>query len=304
MPTAFLPDRGVIRVTGMEAREWLHNIVTCDIAGLADGASRFGALLTPQGKILFDFIATSGIVAVYPGRESPGIHLETDRSLVPDFVKRLNLYRLRAKVSIEDLSSIEPARERMGLAVALPGDTVRQKGALVYPDPRHPGLGLRGIMPEHDAEAVSDGEEADFHALRIPLGIPQGGRDFAYGDAFPHETLMDLLGGVDFKKGCYVGQEVVSRMQHRGTARTRIVPVRFDGMEPAPGTEIRAGGKGLGTMGSSAGGQGLAMLRLDRVEEVMAAGLPIMAGETPLALEKPGWWTAFWPGETAGPAGG
>ncbi|MDQ0470556.1 CAF17-like 4Fe-4S cluster assembly/insertion protein YgfZ [Labrys wisconsinensis] len=294
MPTAFLPDRGVIRITGEDALPWLQNIVTSDMSGLKAGEARYGALLTPQGKILYDFIASFGRIAVYPDQPE-GVHLDVPRSLAADFARRLAFYKLRAKVRVEDLSSEDPARERIGVVAALPGDFVRQEGALTYADPRHPGLGQRGLMPEHDALAVSDGEPDDYHARRIALGIPEGGRDFAYGDTFPHEALMDMLGGVDFHKGCYVGQEVVSRMQHRGTARTRIVPTTFVGEAPAAGTEVRAGEKGLGAMGSSAKGRGLAMLRLDRAEEAIAAGAPLLAGETALSLVKPDWWKATWP---------
>ena len=131
--------------------------------------------------------------------------------------------------------------------------------------------------------------EADYHARRIALGVPEGGRDYAYGDAFPHEALFDQLNGVDFKKGCYVGQEVVSRMEHRGTARKRIVGVEGEGPLPASGTEITAGGKPIGTLGSVGGASGLALLRLDRAEEAKAAGLPLRAGDVTVAVRIPAW---------------
>ena len=118
----------------------------------------------------------------------------------------------------------------------------------------------------------------DYEAHRIALGVPRGGLDFIYGDAFPHEADMDQLDGVDFDKGCYVGQEVVSRMEHRGTARNRIVPVAADGFAPDAGVPVMAGDKQVGMMGSAAGGRGLAMLRLDRVADALAAGTPLIAG--------------------------
>jgi folate-binding protein YgfZ len=155
-------------------------------------------------------------------------------------------------------------------------------------------------MSEAEAVRSSAGTLAEYHARRIELGVPEGGLDFAYGDTFPHEALMDLLGGVDFRKGCYVGQEVVSRMEHRGTARTRIVPVVLEGPAPALGTEVAAGGKTLGRMGSSAGRHGLALLRLDRVDDALATGAPLAAGGATLTLApRPEWWTAPWPGERA-----
>jgi folate-binding protein YgfZ len=296
-----LEDRGVIRVTGDDAVPWLQNIVTCDIARLEPGGSRWGALLTPQGKILFDFIVTR----TAPGAEAAGgLYLDVPRDRAADLAKRLRFYRLRAKVAIEDLTSEDdkPAedeeRERMAVVAASPGEVVAPPGAVTYPDPRHPGLGSRAVMAERDAARSSDGDLADYHARRIALGIPEGGLDFAYGDAFPHEALMDLLGGVDFKKGCYVGQEVVSRMQHRGTARARIVPVTIEGPAPHAGTEVVAGGKPIGAMGSSSMQRGLALVRLDRVEVALAAGNPLVAAGATLRLAPPpDWWTAEWPGE-------
>jgi folate-binding protein YgfZ len=297
-----LEDRGVIRVTGDDAVPWLQNIVTCDIAHLEPGGSRWGALLTPQGKILFDFIVTR----TAPDAETAGgLLLDVPGERAADLAKRLRFYRLRAKVAIEDLSGEEtPAedqeRERMAVVAASPGEVVAQPGAVVYPDPRDPGLGSRAVMTERDAARSSTGDLGDYQARRIARGIPEGGLDFAYGDAFPHEALMDLLGGVDFRKGCYVGQEVVSRMQHRGTARARIVPVTIEGPAPDAGTEVVAGGKSLGTMGSSAGSRGLALLRLDRIEDALAAGHGMIAAGATLKLAPhPDWWTAPWPGEAA-----
>jgi tRNA-modifying protein YgfZ len=147
---------------------------------------------------------------------------------------------------------------------------------------------------ELGAELVEPGE---YEAHRIALGLPRGGLDFAYGDAFPHEADMDQLGGVDFTKGCYVGQEVVSRIEHRGIARTRAVPVAYDGPAPETGVAVTAGGHTLGTMGSAAGGHGIALLRLDRVADALARGEPLLAGERPIRLVKPDWARFAFPGE-------
>jgi tRNA-modifying protein YgfZ len=119
--------------------------------------------------------------------------------------------------------------------------------------------------------------------------VPRGGLDFSYGDAFPHETDMDQLGGVDFAKGCYVGQEVVSRMEHRGTARTRAVPVVYDGYAPEAGAPVTAGERQIGHMGSTAGGRGVALLRLDRVADAMSRGDVLLGGGVPIRLVKPDW---------------
>ena len=149
---------------------------------------------------------------------------------------------------------------------------------------------------------MSDGAAA-YHAHRIALGVPEGGKDFSLGHAFPHETLMDQLHGVDFDKGCYVGQEVVSRMQHRGTARTRIVPLVYGDAEvPEAGSEVTAGERAIGRTGSAAKGRGLAMLRVDRAAEALAAGLPIRAGGVPVRIELPPWATFSLSTQTATPA--
>jgi folate-binding protein YgfZ len=173
-----------------------------------------------------------------------------------------------------------------------------------YPDPRLPAMGWRCIVaPPAAAAAAGLGAElvdaAAYEAHRIALGVPSGGLDFIYGDAFPHEAYMDQLNGVDFQKGCFVGQEVVSRMEHRGTARTRVVPVAFAGAQPAAGTAVTAGGKPMGTMGSAVPGRGLALLRLDRVEEALVAGMPLMAGDAALRLVKPAWARFAFPGDAA-----
>jgi folate-binding protein YgfZ len=167
---------------------------------------------------------------------------------------------------------------------AAPGETA-------LPDPRLPALGWRAILPlEAAAARASSGGEDAYHAHRIGLGVPEGGKDFAFGDTFPHEALMDQLAGVDFDKGCYVGQEVVSRMQHRGTARTRIVPVVYSaGTAAVPGTEVRAGDRILGKTGGSAGDRGLAMIRLDRAQDALGAGEPILAGGFPVRFSRPDW---------------
>ncbi|WP_342154272.1 folate-binding protein YgfZ [Methylorubrum sp. SB2] len=282
MPIALLPDRAVVAVTGAEATAFLQGILTCNVETLPEGEARLGALLTPQGKIQFDFFVSRD------GAE--GFKLDVAAERAPDLVKRLGLYRLRAKVGIV-------ADPTLGVAAAWDGaetaaETIRLR------DGRLPALGERLYFSEGAFSA--DASEDDYHAHRIALGVPEGGRDFAFADAFPHEALMDQLGGVDFRKGCYVGQEVVSRMQHRGTARTRILPVVFtEGPAPAPGTEVTAGARSLGVLGSTAGGRGLATIRLDRLGDALAAGEPVRAGGSVAGVEKPTFATFAFPTDTA-----
>ena len=290
MKAAHLPDRGVVKVVGDPARGFLQGLLTADVDKLGPDDARFAALLTPQGKIVVDFIVVEA-----PAAHGGGFLLDCPRALAGALAAKLNFYKLRARLEIADLSG--------ALAVLAVWDgAARSGGGLCYGDPRLPALGGRVILPPGaivqaaaDLKAELVGADA-YEAHRIALGIPRGGLDFAYGDAFPHETDMDQLGGVDFAKGCYVGQEVVSRMQHRGTARTRIVPLAYEGFAPDPGTPVTAGDKTVGTLGSSAGGRALAMLRLDRVEDALAAATPLVAGGTALRLVKPDWARFAFPG--------
>ena len=145
-------------------------------------------------------------------------------------------------------------------------------------------LGWRAILPRPVAAAVGTEHAGEYEGLRIAVGAPKGGLDFAYGDAFPHDANFDLLNGVDFDKGCYVGQEVVSRMKHRGTARKRVARVKLAGPAPAPGTPVLDRELSVGALGSSSGREALALLRLDRAEEARAAGRTLSAGGVGLAL--------------------
>jgi folate-binding protein YgfZ len=280
MPAAFLADRGVVRVTGEDARSFLNGLVTSDMDKVAVDRARYAALLSPQGKILFDFL-----VAEADGEIGGGFYLDVPRALAADLARRLGMYKLRARVAIEDLS------ETLGITVFWGGLRAPEEDGLAYADPRLPGLGDRLIAERELARSLADGPAELWTAHRVSQGVPEGGHDFAYGDAFPHEADMDQLGGVDFDKGCYVGQEVVSRMEHRGTARTRIVPVIYpEGTAAMEGADIVAGEKRIGTAGSAGtGGAGLAMLRLDRLEEALAAGETITAGGLLVVARHPGW---------------
>jgi folate-binding protein YgfZ len=285
MRAALLPDRSILRVSGEEARHFLHNLVTCDVEKLVAGEARFGALLTPQGKILFDFFVVAG---------KDDFLLDAPKALAADLLKRLTFYKLRAKVEIA-------ARDDLVVAALL--DSGKLDGA--FADPRHAKLGARIILSAASAEATlksagfSLARAEEWQKQRIALGIPEGGKDFPYGDTFPHEADMDQLHGVDFKKGCFIGQEVVSRMQHKSVTRTRVVPVSFEGPTPAEGTEVKIGDKVAGVFGSSADERALAKLRLDRVEDGLKAGEKLNAGDVTLKLVKPDWAKFPFPGEVS-----
>jgi folate-binding protein YgfZ len=279
MKSAFLPDRGVVKVAGEDARNFLNGLVTTDVDRLKPGLGRFGALLTPQGKIIVDFLITE-----VPAGHGGGFLIDCPKALADNLATKLKFYKLRAKVTVENLD--------LGVLAAWDGQPAAQPD-LAFADPRQEGLGYRILIPEDLKQKLSDliGAElvdaTEYEAHRIALGVPRGGLDFSYNDAFPHETNMDRLAGVDFDKGCYVGQEVVSRMQHRGTARTRSVKVLLDDFSPEAGVSVMAGDKPVGTMGSSAQGKGIALVRIDRVAEALDAGQPLTAGGLALKLADP-----------------
>jgi len=292
MPTAHLEDRGVIKVSGPEAGTFLDGLVTCDIDRVTQEMARFGGLLTPQGKILFDFI-----VFRMSSDAGDAFFLDCRKAFTQDLAKRLGFYKLRAKVTVEDLS------ETLAVIAGWDGDPPASEAGLVSLDPRLASLGWRAIVAASDVAEFADAEARAYHAHRIATGVPEGGTDYLFSQAFPHEALMDQLSGVDFDKGCYVGQEVVSRMQHRGTARTRIVPAVYSGdLVPELGADVTAGERTIGQCGSSANGRGLVMIRLDRAADAIEAGEPLRAGGIDFALIQPEWMRFAVPGIDKNPA--
>ncbi|MGL4727198.1 MAG: YgfZ/GcvT domain-containing protein [Bosea sp. (in: a-proteobacteria)] len=286
MRAALLPERFLIRIAGEDATHFLHNLLTCDVEAIQPEAAGFGALLTPQGKIIADMF----VVGV-PAADGGGYILDVNAGPAPALMQKLKLYRLRARVEISDISA------DAHVLVVWGDDDFEEEEALVYVDPRLTALGRRAIVPADTAPALINSTASDYHAHRIQLGVPDGGKDFAYGDAFPHEALMDQLHGVSFTKGCYIGQEVVSRMQHKGTGRTRIIPVRFpEGIAPDWGVPAMWGDLPLGQIGSSANARGLAMLRLDRLADCLAAGSAPTGGGLPFRPERESWMSFEVPG--------
>jgi folate-binding protein YgfZ len=276
MPIARLEDRAVVRITGSEAAGLLQNVLTLDIAEVDRHGSGYGALLSPQGKILWDFV-------LHKQPDFYAADLRADQAEA--FAKRLSLYKLRAKVEIA------PAPD---MAVFVSWGTNREgQGGEAPHDPRLAELGSRWLAPADPA--ATGASAADWHRYRIALAIPEGGIDFVFGEAFPHDAAMDSLGGVAFDKGCYIGQEVVSRMRHRRTARRRIVAIEAQGPLPEPGADVLAGGQVVGRLGSSAGGKAVGVARLDRLRAALDAGRPLHAGAAGITVALPGWATYTWP---------
>jgi len=261
--TFWLDDRAVIAVSGPEARDFLQGLVTNDIHRVAPDALSYAALLTPQGKVLFDFLIAE---------QDGGLLLDVPAAARDALAKRLTLYRLRAKVEITP---------RDDLAVAWSETEV---SAPYVRDPRHARLGFRAFVPKADVPSPS-GASA-FQALRLRFGVPEG-RDFGQDKMFALDSDLDELHGIAFDKGCYVGQELTARMKHRGTARKRLLPVAAKSALPAAETPVTAGDREIGSLQSAYGTVGFALVRLDRLEEAHDASLA--AGDVAIEITKPDW---------------
>ena len=255
-----LPERAIIRVSGDGVLAFLHNILTVDLLHLAESQAAYGALLTPQGKILHDMFVVAGREVIY---------LDCSKKHAEDLLQKLTMYRLRAKLqmSIDDTKAVA-----VSLAGHLPG--------ICYGDPRIAAIGYRSVV-NVGSESPGNG----YNDARMVLGLADGEADMGLGEMFVHEANLDQLNGVNFQKGCYVGQEVVSRTHHRGSARNRILPVTLDGVV-ARGTAIESGGQRIGEMLSSNAGKGLALLRLDRLAEAVQ---PLLTEGVRLHVQKPEW---------------
>ena len=291
-----LPNRAVLRVSGEDARVFLDKLITADMKRVAPGKGIHAALLTPQGKIISDFFVTEA-----DSEAGEGFYLDTALVAASELIKRLTLYKLRAKVTIEDLSN------EIGVAAVWGGENLKPDVALAFIDPRLSTLGLRIICHKSQFEAIAEAFEVStqtdsdvalqsYHQHRAKLGIGEAVFDYMLGDTFPHEINMDQLGGVDFKKGCYIGQEVVSRMQHRGTARTRLIPLFSEnGFSVAENIPVMVGDRPIGITRTGSNGMNLGLIRLDKAAEAIASGISITAGAIDVRPQKPLWWTTNWP---------
>ena len=273
MEPALLDDRAVLAISGPQARDFLQGLVTNDVTGgLAPGTGLYTALLSPQGKILFDFFVTEGDGALL---------LDVAKAASDALLKKLKMYRLRARIEIE-------VREQLAVYIGLKGHPDNRPAAYAdravsFADPRNPALGVRSIGAIAEMPANLPGARA-YHDQRLALGIPEAG-DFGFEKVFALDAGLDELNGVSFTKGCYVGQELTSRMKHRATSRKRILPLTATMPLPASGPVTR-GGVEIGELISSHGGTAFALVRLDRLIETSG---DIAAAEIPVALTRPAW---------------
>tara|TARA_R110002073_G_scaffold279461_2_gene443591 strand:+ start:915 stop:1820 length:906 start_codon:yes stop_codon:yes gene_type:complete len=286
-----LEDRGVLAISGDDARTFLQGLVSNDINKVTATRAIHAALLTPQGKYLHDFF-----IAEAPGG---GLLMDCERARLEDLAKRLKLYKLRAKATIEDQSeqwrvAALPGGAGTAALGSDAGTTQAKDGGVLFTDPRLAALGARAILPKDSAEAtlsglgLTAGDRTDYDILRLGLGVPDGSRDMVVDKSILLESGFDELNGIDWKKGCYMGQELTARTKYRGLIKKRLLPVEIEGPLPEAGTPITLDGKEVGEVRSTAaagsGGRGLALIRLEHLE----AG-PFDAAGAKVTPRKPDW---------------
>jgi hypothetical protein len=288
-----LAARGVIEVAGADRVAFLQGLVSNDVTKAGPERALYAALLTPQGKYLHDFfIAALGDTLLLDG----------EAARLDDLRRRLTLYKLRSKVTIADASARHRVIAAFGAGVAgalgleeTAGVAGRFGEGVAYVDPRLAGLGVRLVVPAAtgDAALVALGwaaaDDAAYDRHRLALGIPDGSRDLQVEKSILLEAGFDELNGVDWQKGCYVGQELTARTKYRGLVKKRLLPVAIAGPTPPPDTLIRLGAAEAGEMRSARDGQGLALLRLEAVAEALRDGRPLTAGEARLTPVPPAW---------------
>ncbi|WP_274629461.1 YgfZ/GcvT domain-containing protein [Arvimicrobium flavum] len=278
MPTVRLTDRAIINVAGPDAEHLLQNVITTDLDALKDKDLKPGALLAPQGKILFDFLISRA------GENALRIDVRAD--VADDLVRRLILYRLRAKAEVSKLDQADVIVSWDNDSGASENDSSPLTAGEMVVDTRFRDV---SVIRTYASGAQATDDANAWTRLRIEHGIAESGTDYGLGDAFPHDVLLDETGGIGLRKGCYVGQEVVSRMQHRGTARRRALIMTGDSPLPASGTPITANGREVGALGSVDDAKALAIVRIDRIKEALDAGTPILAGEVAVSPSIPAW---------------
>jgi hypothetical protein len=287
-----LGDRAVLEIAGADRRDFLQGLVSNDIAKVRPDRAVYAALLTAQGKYLHDFfIAAIGDVFLLDG----------EAARLADLKRRLDLYKLRAKVTLAEAGDRYVAAAAFGDDAfdalhlpAEPGAAAAFAGGVAYVDPRLAALGARLLLPRGaglaplQAAGFRAADAASYDRARLALGVPDGSRDLVAEKSILLESGFDELNGVDWQKGCYVGQELTARTKYRGLVRKRLLPVTIDGPLPAPGTPVLLGTEDAGEMRSASDGMGLALLRLEALDAASAAN-PLTAGPARLTAHKPAW---------------
>jgi folate-binding protein YgfZ len=286
-------DRGLIAVGGEEARDFLQGLISNDVAKAGAGHAIYAALLTPQGKFLHDFFLIE-----HGGR----LLLDCEGARAADLLKRLTFYRLRAKVTLDDVSSDHVVAAIFGDGAFAAAGLTSEAGAAVpfadgiaFVDPRLAAVGARAILPRAsareklEAAGFRPADTADYDRLRLANGLPDGSRDLVVEKSILLESGFEELNGVDFEKGCFIGQELTARTKYRALIRKRLMRVDVDGPLPAPGTPIMHGEKEAGEMRSGRDGTGIALVRLEQLEQAEAEGETLTAGDSRIKPVKPAW---------------
>jgi len=290
---SFLADeRGVLAVSGPDRKAFLQGLITNDVEKIAPQRAIHAALLTPQGRYLHDFFMVE---------DGETLLIDCERARLPELQKKLSMFKLRSKVTLEDQSDRwavaviwgDGAREALKLP-GEPGSASAFEGGIAYVDPRLGAMGCRAVLPSDKAAAslslagLTPADQAQWDIHRLALGVPDGSRDLPVEKAFLLESGFDELNGIDWKKGCYMGQELTARTKYRGLVRKRLLPVTIEGAMPAPGTLVMLGEKEAGEMRSGRDGHALAMLRLEMVEAAKQSG-PLTAGAATVTAHLPAW---------------
>ncbi|MBC8267929.1 MAG: folate-binding protein YgfZ [Rhodospirillaceae bacterium] len=288
-----LKNRGLLSVSGEDARDFLQGLVSNDVTMVSPERALYSALLSPQGKFLHDFFIC---------QFDDGLLIDCESERLDDLKRKLTMYKLRSKVDLVDRSEefCVAALIGDGVADALELDTREGLakaflGGVVFIDPRLAEIGGRAVIPQSGAEAslinagFPTGTLDQYETARLHLGLPDGSRDMIVDKAILLENGFNELNGVDWDKGCYMGQELIARTHYRGLVKKRLMPVRVEGPLPAPGTPLMLGDKQAGEMRSGLGDQGLAMIRLEHFESVMESGEALSAEGTHLHPIKPDW---------------
>ncbi len=290
LPFVPLPERGLLSVAGEDTRKFLQGLISNDTARVAPDRALYAALLTAQGKYLHDFF----LVQI-----GDALFLDCEAARRDDLAKRLRMYKLRSKVVLEDATDrftvyALPDAAALGLGDT-PGSARATNGGSLYVDPRHAGMGARALLPRDTAAATlasvgaTEADRASYEHRRLTLGLPDGSRDLLVEKSILLENGFDELNGVDWKKGCYIGQELTARTKYRGLIKKRLLPVRIEGPTPEPGTPVLLGDQEAGEMRSASDGLGLAVMRLEFLDKQAAEGGRFVAGAATLSPTKPDW---------------
>ncbi len=277
-----LPDRGLIKIEGPDARDFLQGLVSQDMQRVSETQAVYSAFLTPQGKYLFDFF-------VFEMNDTLFLDVEGERR--SDFFKRLSMYKLRSDV---DLTDVTDDFEVYGI---LDSQGFEERGqckvlanGIIYADPRLLEMGCRAVLPQGDITALeqaglSHGDLDSFEQTRMGLGLADGSRDMSVDKALLLENGFEELDGISFSKGCFMGQELTARTRYRGLVKKRLLPVTIEGPAPAVGASLQLDDKEAGEMKSSSGNVGLALVRLDKLSD----GVTFTSGEATLTPTIPSW---------------